>query len=142
MKPVMQTLFGTDPNDPTTLENSYSACLASLLELPLEEVAHFRADGEADQIEEENNWLAARNLALVELPVYPDQFVEIYIPSDLLHIVGGKSARGDRKHYCIHAMGGGLVHDPHPDGSGLVVVERLLWFAPLDPAQLAFKAKS
>lgn len=40
MRPVYQTLFGGSDSEPETMGNCYPACIATLLELPLEVVPH------------------------------------------------------------------------------------------------------
>lgn len=121
MKPVDQTVFGY-PNG-----NCFSACLASILELPLEEVPWFMAEG--DWLSRVQEWLKPRGLYAAcllidttESPFYPPGW----------HILSGQSPRGDWLHAVV-AQGTKIVHDPHPDKTGLVNHKDTLILIALDP---------
>lgn len=117
MKPVMQTKFGIEGN-------CFDACMASLLELPLEAVDYFKSENTwyADL----QNWLAPRGLAYVEIDcVEPSPFYRFPLP--VLAIGSGESPRGVEGGHAIvielHQLAKKIVHDPHPDQSGTVGIK-------------------
>jgi len=125
VRPVDQTKYGRHDG------NCFSACLASILELSIDEVPLFLGPYWDDFLP----WLAERRLA-ASLYRRND-----YIPPGY-SIAGGVSKRfGDRMHACV-AYAGVVVHDPHPSREGLpsgvleyVVLHGLcgeaLWFSGL-----------
>ena len=121
MIPVDQTTFGVPGG------NCFSACVASLLELPIERVPYFMGDFPADF----DRWLAARGLFQA---VYRPKNLEQFVPREALLIIGGMSARGP------HAVVGNgaleVLHDPHPSRAGLVTIEDVTLLVPLDPARV------
>ncbi len=125
MKPVDQTTFGAPGG------NCLSACIASLLELPIEEVPYF---GPPDRIGTREEW--GKN---IEQWLNPRGFYSIMFPHGLtfvppgFHILSGMSPRGVR--HSVVAHGERTVHDPHPSRGGLVLVEDVTLLVPLDPKQ-------
>jgi hypothetical protein len=106
MIPVMQTIpFEADS---PVLGNCLQAAVASIYELPIEAVPHFVQFAD---------WRAA-----VELYVRGTcRLVENYTdgePADRPLLAFGKSPRGDWQHAVVW-QSGRMVHDPHPDGTGL-----------------------
>ncbi len=119
MKPVDQTTFGVPGG------NCFSACVASLLELPIEEVPHFGSDDTWWATFQA--WLKTRDLYAVLFKVDSD---EQRPPG--LHIVSGRSPR----HSALHAVvgeGAKIVHDPHPSRDGLVSIDDVVLLVPFDP---------
>lgn len=123
MKPVMQTKFGAEGN-------CFDACVASMLGLPLEAVDYFRS--EQTWYADFQNWLAPRGLAYVEIDCDPNPFYRFPLP--VLAIAGGPSPRGvEGGHAVIVELdnwGKAVVHDPHPDRTGLVKIKTvglLVW---------------
>lgn len=112
MKPVCQTIFGTGRG------NCFAACVASILELPIEEVPNFCADTP----EGENwyppfqAWAAARGV--IGMPfVLPSADCEVLLrlardefPA-LPCIVFGATENGG---HCVVFQAGAPVHDPNP----------------------------
>lgn len=127
MKPVFQTKTGK-------YGNCMSACLASVLELPIEMVPNFyEVIGDKDDAAQ---WWAAVtgflkpfNLGITTLHFQnPDDFTRL--PG--IFIVVGTSPRG-----LCHATvwkDGALIHDPHPGGGG-VQIETVDFLYPLDPSR-------
>jgi hypothetical protein len=127
VKPVDQTTFGSPGG------NCLSACIASLLELPIDYVPYF---GPPDRVGTGEEWMAniarwlvPRGFYLIVLEYMPDA------PVPGLHIQGGMSERG-LKHAVI-AEGSRIVHDPHPSRAGLTRPEDVQILVPLDPARVA-----
>ena len=119
MIPVDQTRYG-DPGG-----NCFSACVASLLELPIDDVPYFMHDWPAAF----DAWLEARGLCQVSVPYDPSMGVP---PG--FYILGGQCPRGS---HAVVARGPDIVHDPHPSRVGLTHREDCTVLAPLDPARLA-----
>ncbi len=125
---VQQTIMHDPENG--QYGNCMQACVASLLELPLDAVPHF-LDGDADGIN----------------PRWWDRFVEFLdgfglYPADKEagngapcwdHLASGVSPRGT--HHQVIRNGFDLVHDPHPDGGG-VEVDRITELIVVDPLKL------
>lgn len=131
MKPVKQTILGPRGNCAT-------ACLASLLELPLEAVPNF-FDNAANDAEWWSNlytFLAARNLTMWHFSYQNHEHAVL----DLKHrpgylLVWGASPRdAANQHYVIWHRGE-LAHDPHPDNTGVLAIGGVDLLYPLDPAR-------
>jgi hypothetical protein len=99
---VHQTRFGSEGN-------CFSACVASIMDLPIDDVPNFENSGSGSWFVCASEWLAARGHHLVQL--FPGQEFTGY------HIGCGLSPRGYRHSVVYRA--GEPVHDPHPDGAGL-----------------------
>ena len=101
MIPVMQTVFGDNGN-------CMQACVASLLELPLEDVPQFLIHGQFLALE---RYLKQFDIRPVGYPVGTCRAHNVY------YIGTGMSSRG-RRHavICKDLL---MVHDPHPDGTGI-----------------------
>jgi len=103
------------------------ACIASLLETPIEDV---RPEVTSDTWHQDLTPWLAREFGL--WPLVVDAVLPFY---DGLVIAMGQGPRGLRHSVVWQdwGEGAGLVHDPHPDGTGLVdVPDRFLilakWF--------------
>jgi hypothetical protein len=110
MTPVDQTTFGHPGG------NCFSACVASLLELPISEVPYFM-DESGDNlpwVKQLNDWLAPRGYYSMHF-VVNETNREAYDRENLwpagFYILCGKSPRGD---HAVVARGKDVVHDPHP----------------------------
>jgi len=112
MKPVKQTIFGKSTG------NCWAACVASLLEIDLEEVPNFCAKYDNDRwFAETRKWLRTRGLEMLMLELSSDvDLADLF--GHIYWIAGGKSPRGRYNHATIY-RGAELVHDPHPDDTGL-----------------------
>lgn len=110
MKPVKQTRVHPKQG------NCAAACLASLFELPIEEVfdgeseAGYKNDGEFwDGL---RNWMLARGIMWAHVSHAPFGYSIAVGPSPRLKRFDGKP----EPHACI-ALNGDLIHDPHPDNT-------------------------
>ena len=136
MSRVNQTITADDPQ---RMGNCVSACVASLLNRPLDEVPHFGEEGLAlgDTLQDGPNgrvghgiawwamllgYMAAAGYAPVELTD-----VDQAEPGELL-FVAGMSPRGIM-HQVIY-RDGELLHDPHPSHDGLVDIREVLAWRP------------
>lgn len=136
MIPVHQTVFGNGKG------NCFAAVIASILELPLEEVPNFCGDYGDAWWEKTQEWLVLRGLYGIEFTLHPEQIQSGFVlpfPSEARFIATGKSPRGEF-HHCVVAkleqerfQG---VHDPHPSGDFLDgPILAVMFFATLEPAK-------
>ncbi len=141
MKPVSQTLFGDK------IGNCFAACIASLLELPINEVPNFCAYPADSWTEKLDEWLAARGLFSVEVRLDPEKPVLYPVPVGVFCILTGPSPRGSFLHSviggsvrCGEQHGFEIVHDPHPSGAGFggVPATAITFLAALSPERIAF----
>jgi hypothetical protein len=145
VKAVHQDKF-RDPDGPDQADrgNCFQAAIASMLELDLDDVPNFvqdDEDGKGNWWTRTQEWLGARGLWLADLPSHNWKYVA---PPDALTFVTGPSPRdptGKMKHIVLwrgRGVDGSLVHDPHPDGTGLSGDDDS-WghyvLVPLDPAK-------
>ena len=115
MTPLHQTIIygGTEPGK--VRGNCWQTVIASVLDLPLDEVPHFVDVDE--RFHTENwfeytwNWLNARGYQLERIPrhLYTNEY----------YFVSGPSPRGNWYHVVIY-RNGKMVHDPHPEGTGIL----------------------
>jgi hypothetical protein len=121
MKPIDQTTFG-DPGG-----NCFSACVASLLELPIEAVPYFMADD--DWYSSFQRWLAARGLYALTFSLTTTSSLK----EAGFYILGGRCSRGS---HAVVARGTEIAHDPHPSREGLTTIEDATMLIPMDPSGL------
>lgn len=126
MTPPHQTIFGVPQG------NCFATCIACLLDMKVDDVPNFCSMGDEVWWFEATEW-CRRQRGLVILEVgYNAEYVERF-HADVLGIASGKSPRGDFPHSVIY-RGTKLLHDPHPDGKGLVgEPTTILYFVALDP---------
>lgn len=106
----------------------WRTAVACLLDMPPADVPHLNGPDytQGQQSIEMRAWLAERRLTLFDFAWPGDQPLDMLLAS-LVHVVGdrplhfmvsGTSPR-DTVHVVIATIGG-VVHDPHPDGGGLI----------------------
>lgn len=121
MTPVDQTITGEKGD-------CFRACLASILDLPTLEVPHFFAESD-DMHGATKAWLAPRGITF--LPMYflnPEALQYTHFGFSGYCILGGygprRNERGDHREHAVVGrilpFGAEMVHDPHPDRSGLL----------------------
>ena len=126
MQPVDQTVFGERG---TCLQ----AAVASILELTLDDVPDFHI-GAANPIQQDQNYkkfMLSLGFYVYERYFLTPGFEAAAIP--IFHIAVGKSPRG-MSHAVVY-FNGALVHDPHPSRAGILRVEEINLFVPVDPSQ-------
>jgi hypothetical protein len=130
--PVTQTILHDPENG--QFGNCFSAVLASLLHLPIEDVPVFQE--KETWKKEVNKFLRPYNLAFFDFMDYPVA-AEFGGVVGLYHEQAGKTAReSECSHACV-AVDGNVIHDPHPNGSGLSeIYEYSGVFVCLEPWQL------
>jgi hypothetical protein len=117
MIPVYQNIL-TPPKG-----NCVAACVASILEIPLETVPNF--NDYPDWWEALNWFLGLYGLYAVDVTIPPGR--EWFVCRGY-HLINGQSPRFD----CLHAVvgkDGRMVHDPFPGGTGLKSIELYTIFA-------------
>lgn len=136
MKPVDQNLFGNDPVN-HIYGNCFQACIASILEMPLEAVPHLAGNAEKNG----TNWREDTNMFLKQFGLHL-----ISVPPEHLsprrkdggpmllgyYLMAGQTTRGFGLHAVI-GKDGEMVHDPHPSRAGILAIEQIDFFVPLDP---------
>ena len=110
MKFYQQTAMHTEE----TKGDCWRACVATILQLPMDEVPHFLNEGEWPWNFLE--WLDNRKLVWIEF-AYPDG-LDAYSELWGLHTIVGPSPRGGCDHAVI-GKNGEMIFDPHPSGDGL-----------------------
>jgi len=137
MKPVAQTLFGP------TEGNCYTACIASILEWPIEDVPNFAQDlSKVGRLKEGwnetiNTWTRQCGFYIVTCRHEEGDAISTGdVDPTLVHIIGGKArSEGALVNHAVVGQGGKMVWDPNQlRGTGLEVVEDYGLFVPLDPA--------
>lgn len=119
MKPIMQTKFGADEG------NCFAACVASMLEINIDDVPDFYTLAQ----EKKSHWSILFEQWLLEnYEIYP-LFLYEHHQLPVFYIAGGDSWR-DIPHSVIYKTGE-MVHDPHPDGTGIRGVEDVCLFIPV-----------
>lgn len=121
MKPVFQTDFSFQTG------NCFSACIASLLELSIDEVPCFMGPG-IDWFAACNDWMAKRGFTYIEMK-WSDAMTKWFCnpPTPILAIGTGSSPRNRTKLHCVvvELIRDGIqvkiniLHDPHPSNEGI-----------------------
>jgi hypothetical protein len=115
MRPVMQRRLGVGGD-------CFLACLAGLLEIPIESVPDFQL------MEKPQEW----HLRMMEFlekhgcdlhgSAYGDRALTYEPGIDGYYIVAGDSPRGLVRGHSVIFYKGKMVHDPHPSGEGITAI--------------------
>ncbi len=134
MIPHMQTDTGENTG------NCFPACIASILEIPLDDVPNFIVEADKagkDMYVLADDWLREHHrMRFISIQLYKRINVNTTqvianplscINPDELVILSGKSPRSKKNKLRYHAVVGrpkfwgfDIVHDPHPSGQGIV----------------------
>jgi len=113
MIPVDQTICNF------TNGNCFQACVASIFELPLDDVPSFMGNGPDYFNERVQAWCDEMNLIFMDVKIIDIEVLAYYFRG--VHIiVTGKSPRDPENMHCVVWKDGQIVHDPHPSKDGLV----------------------
>lgn len=126
MKPVDQSILYHEGSK--IRGDCYRACIASILELPLEEVPHFMqidVDTKEYYLGHVQNWLLEKGMFMMSLPEEINEYYKWIIDEKYpgYVIASGVSPRqpeGKTLHHAVVMKSGKIVHDPHPSREGLV----------------------
>jgi hypothetical protein len=135
MVPIDQTITGPEDG------NCFAACLASILELPIEQVPNICHLGE-DWLTDCNKWLRRFGFWMVPMLIegvnMQTQEREPWKPEGW-HIIAGDNQNGDR--HAVVGYNGRTMFDPNPNRKGLkniteyyVFVSRCPWTHPDESA--------
>ena len=134
------------PQNQLTKRGCIAACIATMLELPVEQIPDFTAD-DFENLEVVNGveypkwwlrlqgWLSERNLCFIEIAL-PAGVAFNALPFPALVMLAGNTASGTR-HVVVGSAGAPpnqfeWLHDPLENGTGLESVESVIVLAPLD----------
>ncbi len=122
MIPVNQSIL----HDPENGKNSdcHRACIASVLELPIEMVPHFEDMEPREGMREQLKLLASHKYTLYRIygnPAMGDHPDTQYYECEYYFAVGASPRDRNLSHQVV-CCGGKIVHDPHPDKSGLASI--------------------
>lgn len=126
MKPVMQTKLGSPGG------NCFPACVASLIELDIDDVPDFcnNDDEDYDWAPDLSEWLRPRGLDCAVTTVLDGGFPKYW---RLYWIAGGQTETG--AWHCVVYRGQEPVHDPHPGKCGLDKLTDAVLLVPVDLAE-------
>lgn len=129
MKPVYQTITETIP-DERQYGDCFRACIASLLELSIDEVPHF-CDPETFNTPRTRHWydfcvewLGLRGYFPLALEAKHETTKQIVgflsAHGDVHHIITGGSPQYEGLLHSVIGKNGSIVHDPHPRNQGVI----------------------
>ena len=118
---VNQTKFGPEEG------NCFQACLASLLEIPIEEIPVPEED--EDQWGVLGLWLKENHG--VQFIIIQGRQTEAFRPLGY-HLIGGMSPRYPEMGHIVVGHRGTMIHDPHPKGTGVTGPEEWVCLIPTD----------
>jgi hypothetical protein len=143
MKPVMQTIFPTE--EKPMQGNCFAACIASILEISIEDVPDFCAKP-GDWATACNEWLANFGLALLSVKAETEPFPMFPLPAGVWCLPYGITDRHPtRLHSIVGRSRGGLsdgrfdieyVHDPFPGGNKIQKLKGVDFLIPIDPSKM------
>jgi len=118
---VLQTKFCTENQN----GNCLAACLASILELRIEDIPQFE-----DMFED---WWPNVLKFLGSKGLYPLRWDEEYHFNGF-YLVRGTSPRDPEIDHQVIYFDGKIIHDPHPDNTGVLDVKETIVLVPYDPS--------
>lgn len=126
MTPIMQTRYGPRGN-------CLAACIASLIDRPLEEVDFSCADHPDDWDDVAREKLAPHGLTFAHIRANMREHLLTFGP--VLYIAHGFTNRPGMLQHAVIMQGRELIHDPHPGGSGILYVREASFITPLNFAR-------
>lgn len=151
MTPVFQTILDHDPAA-GRYGDCHRAAIATVLGLPIESVPHFGAGGPpTDEFwRRERQFLSGFGLLGAQCAYAGEMADVLHTVStlnglDIVYLLGGLSRRGND--HTVVCRGNRIIHDPHPDASGLVgpCSDGMWWvtyFVAIDLPDLARRAEA
>ncbi len=131
MTPVTQTMFYEPDVEPEKQRgNCVTAVVASLLDLPIEEVPNFVQDEVEHEDDFDYYWwncvlrfVKKHNHGVYYVQGRPEQTHFPLPEPDEFYLVSGPSPRDPRIHHIVIFQNGEMVWDPHPDRTGLLSID-------------------
>jgi len=134
MKPVYQTRFGGEYALPEERGNCAQACIASILELNLEDSFDISQYGDGDFYDELTTWLNKKGYHMICFPYLDINNKPLKMPG--YYIVGGTQKASGIKHVEV-AFNGEIIHDPVSLNFISVIEPTEIWLIyPLNPVKL------
>jgi len=130
MTPIDQTILDTVKGD------CVPACIASVLEIPIEDVPNVCLLYEDSWGQHLNDFLRRYGIYMISLPVASCE--EMAVPLLGYHLMGGPSIRGVK--HCVVGKNGRMIHDPHPSRAGLLEIEYYDVFVTTNPSSRIYNA--
>jgi len=94
--------------------NCFSACIASILEVPLKNIPNFHTESPRDFDKNVAEWCKSQDFILLDITMEdPSLINSCYV------IANGTSPRNKDFLHSVVWFDGEIVHDPHPNGCGL-----------------------
>lgn len=121
------------------------AAVASLLCLSIDQVPHFLSKDNENREDHwwdlMSRWLHARGLTMVNVP-YREDWVSDWL-RNAYYLLAGPSPRFPKELHQVVARGTEVVHDPHPDRTGILPPNKyhdwhVTLFVPLVPGRSVF----
>ena len=130
MTPVDQTEFSNVDVEPVTHGNCLSACLASILDMPIADIPNYATvyQQTGKWIDDFESLLLGRGYQLLEFFYFPqngtwEDLLKQSPGIDGYFICCGPSPRESAGGHAVIYKDGVLFHDPHPSRAGLLVLE-------------------
>jgi len=109
MIPVDQTIFGSSHG------NCMQACIASILEVEINSLPNFMEDGPDNFENKFNKWIDDQPFCCIEIIIS-----DVNLVPHTYMIATGESPRNKDINHAVVYYNGKMVHDPHPDKTGIV----------------------
>ena len=114
MTPTNQTIVGHQGN-------CFVACIASILDLHIDDVPDLNAfESGGEWVGVLNGWLATMGLVYMECTVPSQDADEFFENKDFYHVIIGPTSRGGDLFHAVVGRKGKMVFDPHPGGLYLI----------------------
>lgn len=126
MKPVDQTILHDPENG--QVGDCMRACVASIFEFPIEEIPHFAIkEGQGGWIKSYLRFLHSIGWSVYSMSAKENSKHPLPEPGENDYYAAiGKSPRGI--YHMVVCHDGEIVHDPHPDKTGLESIEYFEFF--------------
>lgn len=120
-------------------DDCWNACIASLFELPYDEVADMPRGSDDTWRRRWTEWFAERGYA------FGERYLNLgengrWVGYGELTIACGPSPRREGRDHCVIARDGEIVWDPHPDREHPIAkITSVIEFLPLDPSRMVLR---
>lgn len=112
------------------------ACIASILEVTIDQIPEFMKDGFDAYEDNLSKWLKDMPFTLLEIRFIGEEGKINYIENGFT-IITGESPRDSNYNHAVVCWNGEIVHDPHPSRDGIVGnIKSHTVFVLKDPAKL------